>query len=156
MVNGRGGVRRLVSGVRVSGVKVSECQSIRVSSKMNYMEKGYKKLNVWVESHRLAVMIYRATEIFPKTEIYGLTSQIRRSALSAPTNIVEGQSSVSKKEFLRFLDIANKSLTETDYLMEFALELKYFLPEEYDRLEGQRIKVGRMLNALMRSVRSKL
>jgi len=69
--------------------------------------------------------VYKATAQFPKEELYGVTSQIRRSALSVALNIVEGHASNSKKEFMSFLNIANRSLVETEYLLEVAQELGY-------------------------------
>jgi four helix bundle protein len=85
-----------------------------------------------------------------------LTSQIRRAALSISTNIVEGQASPSKKDFLNFLNIANKSLVETEYLLEAALELQYISREKYDELDGLRYGVGILLNGLIRSIKTKL
>lgn len=73
-------------------------------------KKGYRKLKVWGKAHKFAMEIYKTSKVFPKEEIYGLTSQIRRAAFSVSLNIVEGQASVSKKEFLNFLNIANRSL----------------------------------------------
>ena len=100
--------------------------------------KGYKKLKVWEKAHKFAIEIYRLSNKFPKEELYGLTSQIRRSAFSTPLNIVEGHASFSKKEFLSFLNIANRSLVET----------------EYQRLEKMRTEIGIMLNAFTKSIRA--
>lgn len=72
--------------------------------------KGYKKLKIWERSHYLAIEIYKITKNFHREELYWLTSQIRRSAFSIALNIVEGHASNSKKEFLSFLNIANRSL----------------------------------------------
>ncbi|HPS20789.1 MAG TPA: four helix bundle protein [Candidatus Omnitrophota bacterium] len=119
-------------------------------------EKGYKKLEVWKKSHELVIRIYRLTENFPKREEYGLTSQLKRAVLSIATNIVEGQASTSKKEFLSFLNIANRSLVETEYLIEVAYELKYIEEKEYKILDKLRNDIGCMLNGLMRSIRAKL
>jgi four helix bundle protein len=117
--------------------------------------RGYRKLKVWEKAHQLAIDIYRMSKEFPKEEVYGLTSQIRRSAFSVPLNIVEGHASTSKKEFLNFLNIANRSLVETEYLLEVATELKFIDETEYRRLEGKRSEVGMMLNAFTKAVRSK-
>ena len=88
----------------------------------------WKNLEVWKLSNELALKVYIVTKDFPKEEIYGLTSQLRRAALSVPTNIVEGHSRSGDKELARFLDIALGSLGETKYLLSFFKELGY-IPE---------------------------
>lgn len=115
--------------------------------------KGYKKLKVWEKAHKLAMEIYRVSHKFPKEELYGLTSQIRRSAFSISLNIVEGHASSSKKEFLNFLNISDRSLVETEYLLEIVKELNFISDTEYQRLEKMRCEVGIMLNAFTKSVR---
>lgn len=77
----------------------------------------YKTLIVWQKANELALKVYALTETFPKKEIFGITSQIRRSALSVPTNIVEGYGRRTKPELSRFMDIARGSLAETEYLL---------------------------------------
>lgn len=119
-------------------------------------EKGYKKLEVWKKANDFVVLIYRYTKDFPRNEEYALTSQIRRAALSIPTNIVEGQASTSKKEFLNFLNMANRSLVESEYLLEFALKLEYLTEEKHSELDKLRYNVGILLNGLIRSVRVRL
>ena len=119
-------------------------------------EKGYKKLEVWKKAHKFVILVYKYTKDFPKNEEYSLTSQLRRAVLSIPTNIVEGQASISKREFLNFLNIANRSLVETEYLLEVALELQYFSKDKYDELDKLRCEIGILLNSLIRSIRTKL
>ncbi|MCX7988623.1 MAG: four helix bundle protein [Thermodesulfovibrio sp.] len=85
----------------------------------------YKNLVVWQKANELALRIYKLTEDFPKTEVYGITQQIRRAALSVATNIVEGYSRRTKAELSRFIDIARGSLAETEYLLEFSQSLGY-------------------------------
>ena len=116
--------------------------------------KGYKKLKVWEKAHKLAMEIYRVSNKFPKEELYGLTSQIRRSAFSISLNIVEGHASISKKEFLNFLNISNRSLVETEYLLEIMKELNFISDTEYQRLDKMRCEVGIMLNAFTKSIRA--
>lgn len=116
-------------------------------------KKGYKKLKVWEKAHQLAMEIYKTTKIFPKEELYGLTSQIRRAAFSVPLNIVEGHASISKKEFLNFLNIANRSLVETEYLLEIVRELSFLNEPEYQRLEKIRSEVAVILNAFRKSIK---
>jgi four helix bundle protein len=117
-------------------------------------KKGYKKLKVWGKAHQFAIEIYRLSGGFPREELYGLTSQIRRAAFSTPLNIVEGHASGSKKEFASFLNIANRSLVETEYLLEIVRELNFIDEREYQRLEHMRNEVGLMLNAFVKSVRT--
>ena len=85
----------------------------------------YKTLIVWQKANELALKIYKLTEDFPKKETFGITSQIRRAALSVPVNIVEGYGHRSKTELSRFIDISRGSLAETEYLLEFSNELGY-------------------------------
>ncbi len=116
--------------------------------------KGYKKLKVWEKAHKFAIEIYRLSNNFPREELYGLTSQIRRSAFSISLNIVEGHASSSKKEFLNFLNISNRSLVETEYLLEVVKELNFINETEYQKLERMRSEVGIMLNAFTKSIRA--
>ena len=117
-------------------------------------KKGYKKLKVWEKAHQFAVEIYKLSGGFPREELYGLTSQIRRAAFSTSLNIVEGHASRSKKEFASFLNIANRSLVETEYLLEIVRELNFIDENEYRRLEQMRNEVGLLLNAFVKSLRT--
>ena len=85
--------------------------------------KGFRNLLVWQKSHKLALDIYQITKNFPKEEQYGLTSQLRRAALSIPTNIAEGAGRRSEEENTQFLGIALGSANEVDYLKEFSKDL---------------------------------
>jgi len=96
----------------------------------------------------MAMEIYKATAHFPKEELYGLTSQMKRSGLSVPLNIVEGHASSIKREFLSFLNIANRSLVETEYFLEVALESGCLSQAAYGSLENLRSEVGVVLTAL--------
>ena len=119
-------------------------------------KKGYKKLKVWEKAYKLAIEIYKVSKAFPKEELYGLTSQIRRAGFSVPLNIVEGHASSSKKEFLSFLNIANRSLVETEYLLEIVKELNFLNETGYQRLEGIRTEVAIMLNAFTKAIKAKV
>jgi four helix bundle protein len=119
-------------------------------------KKGYKKLLVWNKAHEFVLLVYKKTSDFPKSELYGLTSQLRRAALSVAANIVEGQASASKKEFLNFLNMANRSLVETEYLLEVAEQLGYLSCEVYQELEAVRKEAGFLLNGIIRSLRNRL
>lgn len=116
--------------------------------------KGDKKLKIWEKVHKFAIEIYRLRNKFPKEELYGLTSQIRRSAFSISLNIVERHVSNSKKEFLNLLNISNRSLVETEYLLEVVKELSFIDETEYQKLERMRSEVGIMLNAFTKSIRA--
>jgi four helix bundle protein len=103
----------------------------------------YKDLTVWQRADALALAVYGATKRFPKDEVYGITSQLRRAALSVPTNIVEGYARKGDKELARFIGIAIGSLAETEYLLSFALRLGYL--KDYCSLEAIRSEVGKLL-----------
>ena len=116
------------------------------------MAAPHKRFLAWQECHKLCLLVYKATESFPKHELYGLTSQSRRAAFSAPANIVEGASRKGKKEFRRYLDIALGSLSELEYALEVALALGYVKPELYKELELQqrraRVFTWRLKNSM--------
>jgi len=109
------------------------------------MGKSYKSLLVWQKAHELVCQIYVATKSFPKDEMYGITSQLRRAAVSVATNIVEGSARQSKNELRQFINISLGSLAETEYLLELCLNLKYFDENEYNRMESIRAELGAML-----------
>ncbi|MBN1392812.1 MAG: four helix bundle protein [Sedimentisphaerales bacterium] len=108
-------------------------------------EVGYKKLIVWQKADELAFQVYTATRDFPKDEVYGIISQLRRAALSVPTNIVEGYGRGGRKELKQFLNIALGSLAETRYLLDFSLRLKYLNSAIYTRLQDLAEEVGKLL-----------
>jgi len=108
-------------------------------------EVGYRKLIVWQKADEFAFQVYTATRNFPKDEIYGIISQLRRAALSVPTNIVEGYGRGGKKELKQFLNIALGSLAETRYLLDFSLRLKYLNSTTYTQLQDLAEEVGRLL-----------
>ena len=101
------------------------------------MAAPHKRFIAWQECHKLCLLVYKATESFPKYELYGLTSQARRAAFSAPANIVEGASRKGKNEFRRFLDIALGSLSELEYALEVALALGYLEAKFEEALVAQ-------------------
>ena len=109
------------------------------------MEKGYKKLIVWQKADEFAYQVYLETKKFPKEETYGMTSQLRRAAISIPTNIVEGAGRQGKGELKQFINIALGSLAETEYLLEFCFRLRYLDNESYSKLEGLRKNIGGLL-----------
>ena len=118
--------------------------------------KDFKELKVWQKAHALALAIYKVTKDFPREEIYGLTSQIRRAAVSISANIAEGCGRRSDGEFVRFLQIARGSASEVECHLLLARDLK-FLPEStYQDLEKKLIEVQRMLTSLVSFVADRL
>lgn len=97
--------------------------------------RDFKKYDIWQLSHSFTLEVYRLTSGFPKEELYGLTSQIRRAALSIPTNISEGCGRNSDKEFNQFLNIALGSANETEYLLILSKDLNYISNEKFESLE---------------------
>lgn len=114
--------------------------------------ESFDKLLVWQRAHSLVLKIYEVTNSFPKEEIWGLTSQIRRSAVSVPSNIVEGKARGSRKDFKRFLLIARGSLEEVKYQSLLAKELKYMNEEQYEEITVMIEDVGRLLGGMIRKV----
>ena len=104
--------------------------------------KSYKKFVAWQNAHALAVKIYEVSKFFPKDKLYGMTSQLRRAALSVPTNIVEGTGRQGQKELKNFLNIALGSLAEVEYLLEFAKDIDYITDVQYAELDNLRRKTG--------------
>ena len=117
--------------------------------------KSYQDLEVWKKSIDLAEMIYRISTQFPTEEKFGLTSQIRRAAVSVPANIAEGAARKGTGEFLQFLGVASGSLAETETFLVLAERLHMLTPEQTHPVQQQAADVGRMLNGLKRSLRSK-
>jgi len=110
---------------------------------------GYKKLITWQFANKLAKKVYQITTSFPKHELYGITSQIRRAALSVPLNIIEGHSRNNKKEFKQFLRIALGSLVEVEYLLEFSKEQQYLEEKDFKEIILLRENCGRLLWKLL-------
>ena len=97
--------------------------------------RDFKKYDIWQLSHSFTLEVYKITSDFPKQELYGLTSQIRRATLSIPTNISEGAGRNSDKEFNQFLNIALGSANETEYLLILSKDLNYISNEKFESLE---------------------
>jgi four helix bundle protein len=121
--------------------------------------KSFRDLKVWEKSHELALAAYDATASFPKQEMFGLVSQIRRCATSIPANIAEGCGRRGNGEFHRFLQIAMGSASELEYHLLLSRDLKFLDMELHASLNGRVEEVKRMLSSLIRKVdeeRSKL
>jgi four helix bundle protein len=117
--------------------------------------RAHKRLDVWKESVKMSIDIYKITERFPKMEAYGLTSQMRRAAVSVPANIAEGAARRSSKEFIAFLYISGGSLSELDTLIEIACQLNYLTDEERATLDRQIESIGSKLGGLITHLASR-
>ena len=113
------------------------------------MNRPHKKLDVWKAAMDLVIEVYRLTEKFPKEERFGLTVQVRKAVVSIPSNIAEGASRNTKKEFVNFLYIAQGSLSELDAQLEIAYRLGYIGEEDFAGLDQNMDRIGRMLTGLI-------
>jgi four helix bundle protein len=119
--------------------------------------QNYRDLLVWQKKAMdLVTAIYQLTTDFPKHELYGISSQMQRAAVSIPANIAEGHDRDSTKEYLRHLAIAVGSLAELETLISITLRLKYIAPSTHDSLDGECRLLGRMLRNLQRSLRARI
>jgi four helix bundle protein len=116
---------------------------------------GFQDLDVWRTAHELTLASYRLSAGFPKSEVYGIASQLRRAA-SVPSNIAEGWGRRSTKEYLRYLSIAHGSLQETRYFLPLAKDLDYCSSQQQTELENLVNRISAMLVALERSLKVKL
>jgi four helix bundle protein len=116
--------------------------------------QDFRNLEVWEKVHHATLLVYKATVAFPSNEMYGLTSQLRRSAASTAANIAEGCGRGGDADFARFLQMAMGSAAETEYHLLLARDLGYMAASAYDSINEQVCEVKRMLASLMRKVRS--
>jgi len=114
--------------------------------------KDFKELRVWAKAHELTLLIYRLTREFPRDEIYGLISQMRRSAVSIGANIAEGCGRRTDGEMARFLQIARGSASETEYHLLLARDLRFLSESDYASTEKKIVEVQRMLTSLVQKV----
>ncbi|PJB73278.1 MAG: four helix bundle protein [Armatimonadetes bacterium CG_4_9_14_3_um_filter_66_14] len=114
--------------------------------------RDYTKIEAWKLADDLIVAVYRATKSFPKEELYGLTSQFRRAAVSVPANIVEGSARGTKRDYLHFLYIARGSLAETRYFIHLSHRLGYLPGSDHGKLEAQANSAAACLQGLINSV----
>lgn len=113
--------------------------------------KGFRNLHVWTKSHQLTLDIYKSTQQFPKEELFGLVSQLRRPSTSIPTNIAEGSGRKSEKEFIQFLSIALGSANEVDYLIELSKDLGFISQEVWNQLDQEINEIQSMPFVLIRN-----
>ncbi len=116
--------------------------------------RDFKKYEVWRLSRNFCSIIYSKTKNFPKEEIYGMTSQIRRASLSIPTNIAEGCGRDSDKDFNRFLIISHGSATEVEYLLFLSYELNYITIDRFNKLNDKVVVLRKQLNKLITIIKA--
>ena len=116
--------------------------------------RSYRELTVWQKSMELVVEVYRISRLFPKSEVYGLASQMQRAAVSVPSNIAEGQCLKQTQPYLRHLAIASGSLAELETQIEIADRLGYLIPSDRAIVQ-QACEVGMMLSALRNRLRAR-
>ena len=117
--------------------------------------KTYRDLVVWQKSMALVTEIYKQTKSFPKDETYGLTSQMRRCAVSIPSNMAEGYGRKSTNDYIRFLHIATGSLYELQTQMEISLNLRYLKKSDFDELYESSREIERMISSLTKKLSDK-
>jgi four helix bundle protein len=116
--------------------------------------QSFRSLRVWEKAHKLTLDIYTSSKTFPREEMYGLTSQMRRSSASVGMNIAEGCCRKGNVEMGRFLQIAMGSASELEYQLLLTHDLAYLQNPEYERLSAQAVEVKRMLSSLMQKVKA--
>src|SRR5918996_4783394 len=114
--------------------------------------RDFHELKVWNKAHRLALSVYQVTRHFPKQEDFGLTLQIRRAAVSVPSNIAEGCGRSGERELARFLSIAAGSVSEIEYQLQLACDLAYIDDNNYRDLSEQVNELKRMLNVFLQKL----
>lgn len=118
--------------------------------------KNYKDLEVWKRSRKLVKAVYTLTRVFPREELYALTSQLRRAAISIPSNLAEGHSRSGTKDFIQFISIAIGSLAELETQILLSEDLEYVAPEDNHLLLTEITGLQKMLHTLRSSLRAKL
>ena len=120
------------------------------------MGRDFRKIKAWQYADDLSVLVYSITRDFPKDELYGITSQLRRAVVSVGANIVEGANREHKKEYLHFLYIARASLSETEYLLHLSNRLGYLRDINYKKIDELRIETAKTLYGLINSVKKEI
>ena len=119
--------------------------------------EGYRSLQVYERSYKAARAIYEMSKTFPKEEMYGITSQIRRASLSIPLNIAEGYvKRESQQEFRRFLTMAIGSSNEVSVLLDFVKDLRYISEEQHEKASREYEEISKMLNAFIEKTKSNI
>jgi len=119
---------------------------------MDKNEKGFKQLTVWQKAYELTLSAYKASRAFPKSEIYGLASQLQRAAASVPANIAEGYERNHRKEYVQFLHIAKGSLGEIETYLLLSRDLGYLSQDAYQDIDEKRQVTSKLLKGLIKSL----
>lgn len=117
--------------------------------------QDYKSLDVYQKAKSFAVEIYKVTNNFPKEEVYGITSQLRRASVSIGANIAEGSGRSTRNDFANFLHISLGSVKECEHFLGMSFDLRYINKEQYDRLSEQTVSISKMLTKLIQSIRKR-
>ena len=120
------------------------------------MGKDFRNIKAWQYADNLAVLVYSKTQFFPREELYGITSQLRRATVSVPANIAEGANREHQKEYLNFLYIARGSMAEAEYLLHISRRRGYLKEGDYQKLEDVRKETARTLYGLINSVKKEI
>jgi four helix bundle protein len=118
--------------------------------------RNYRELEVWEKSHKLTLELYTFSRRFPKEEIYGLTSQLRRAAVSIGANLAEGCGRRTSAELARFVRIAMGSASELDYHLLLCRDFKFISNEQYDRTVNELVRIRKMLSRLVTSIEAQI
>jgi four helix bundle protein len=116
--------------------------------------KDFRKIVAWQKAHQMVLAVYRATATFPKAELYGLTSQLRRASTSVPANIAEGCGRRGEAELARFCDISLGSASEVQYHLLLARDLNFLQTDEYEALDQAVTEVKRMLTGFVQKLKA--
>ncbi len=118
------------------------------------MGEGFRTLTTWQKAYELALEVYKITKDYPKHELFGLISQMRRASISVVANIAEGYERQYRKEYIQFLMIAKGSLGEVETYLLFSKDLEYISKEKYKAIEDKRQEVAKLLKGLIRSLQT--
>jgi four helix bundle protein len=116
--------------------------------------KDFRNLKVWEKAHAFVSLLYKETANFPPEERYGLTSQVRRAAISVPTNIAEGCGRGSDADLARFVQISMGSASEVEYLLLLSRDLGFLSSESYERTNSEIVEIKRMLAGLLKTLKA--
>ena len=135
-------------GINSKIINQFEAKSQKPKTRSKKM-RDYKNYTVWQESHQLTLIAYQLTKSFPKEELFGITSQLRRATSSVPTNIAEGCGRESDADFRRFLIMAHGSATEVEYMIFLSTELNYVSKNEFEKKKKKVIVLRKQLRKLI-------
>ena len=130
-------------------------QESRIENQGKIPLKSFTQLIAWQEGHRLVIMIYKITKSFPKDEVFGLISQMRRCVVSITSNIAEGFSRNTYKDKIQFYSISQGSVTELQNQLLIARDIKYLTKDQFNETANQSVTVHKLVNGLIKSSRSR-